>query len=108
MRLAGWTLGLILPPDIVQLGTERSTAVRRERFEPDQVVFRQGERGDRLDVIVDGEVEVVCGDAERGEVVLQRLGPGESFGEIALVSDRPRTATVRSVGRVNVVLPAPP
>ena len=40
-----WTLDLILPPDIVQLKTDRSVAIRREHFEPGEVVFREGDSG---------------------------------------------------------------
>src|SRR5436190_1477170 len=43
-----WTLDLILPPDIVQLETRRALGVRREYFEPGQVIFREGDRGDQL------------------------------------------------------------
>jgi NADH dehydrogenase len=97
-----WTLDLILPPDIVQLETHRAAGVRREYFEPGQVIFREGDRGEQLYVITDGEVEVV---REHGadETPLRRLGRGECFGEIALVSDRPRTATVRAVSASNVL-----
>jgi NADH dehydrogenase len=98
-----WTLDLILPPDIVQLKTERSLAIRREHFEPNEVIFREGDRGDWLYVVLDGEVDVVKRVPDGGEVGLRRLAAGECFGEIALVSDRPRTATARSVGRVNVL-----
>ena len=97
-----WTLDLILPPDIVQLKTGRALGVRREHFEAGEVIFREGDRGDRLYVVVDGEVEVVR-HVRRGELPVQRLGPGECFGEIALVSDRPRTATVSSRTPVNVL-----
>ena len=98
-----WFLDLILPPDIVQIKTEKSGGIGREHFEPAEVIFRQGDRGDRLYIIVDGEVEVVKEELGKGEVTLRRLGPGDCFGEIALVSDSPRTATVRSRTSVNVI-----
>jgi len=98
-----WTLDLLLPPDIVQLKTDRASSIRREHFEAGETIFREGDRGDRLYVVVDGEVEVVRKDAALGEVVLCKLGAGESFGEIALVSEGVRTATVRSLTPVNVL-----
>jgi NADH dehydrogenase len=98
-----WTLDLFLPPDIVQLKTESPMRIRREHFEAGEVVFREGDRGDWLYVVLDGEVEVVQSVPGRGEVPLARLGQGECFGEISLVSDRPRSATVRSVTAVNLL-----
>lgn len=97
-----WFLDLLLPPDIVQLKTEKQAGVGREHFEPGEVIFRQGDHGDRLYVVVDGEVEVVKEEPGQKEL-LARLGPGECFGEMALVSDHPRTATARSVTSVNVL-----
>ena len=98
-----WTLDLVLPPDIVQLKTDRALGVRREYFEPGQVVFREGDRGDWLYVVTEGEVEVLKAVPGRGEAPLRRLGVGECFGEIALVSDTPRSATVRAVSATNVL-----
>jgi NADH dehydrogenase len=100
---ADWTLDLLLPADIVQLKTDRASGLAREHFEADEVVFRQGDLGDRLYVIVDGEVEVLREDSGREPTPVARMGAGECFGEMALVSDQPRTATVRSLTPLNVL-----
>jgi CRP-like cAMP-binding protein len=56
-----------------------------------KVLIRQGELGDDLMIIVSGAVSV-----ERDGVNVNRLGPGEFFGEIAVIDRGPRTATVTS------------
>jgi MFS family permease len=65
--------------------------VREESAEPGQVVIKQGQVGDSFYVIIEGEVEV----KENGSL-LRVLSAGESFGEIALLRDVPRTTTVQA------------
>ena len=99
-----WFLDLILPPDIVQIKTERTPGIGRSHYEAGEVIFRQGDKGDRLYILVDGEVEVVVANPEGAEeTILAHLGPGECFGEMALVGDNLRMATVRSCTSVNVL-----
>jgi NADH dehydrogenase len=98
-----WALDLLLPPDIVQLKTERALSIRREHFEAGEVIFHEGDRGDWLYIILDGEVEVVRDGLGRDRIVVTRLQRGDCFGEIALISDMPRNATVRTCTAVNVL-----
>ncbi len=62
---------------------------RRQPVTPGDVVIREGDVGDFFYVIVSGQLRV-----ERGGRVLAHLGPGEFFGEMALLDDRRRSATV--------------
>jgi CRP-like cAMP-binding protein len=65
-------------------------------FEAGQDVFREGDVGDAMYVIQEGEVELVAASAPPG---LPRilLGPGEFFGESSVLEGRPRGATARAV-----------
>jgi CRP-like cAMP-binding protein len=66
-------------------------------FGPGEVVFRQGDQGDRLFVVKSGVLEVVAAPSDGSEpVVVVYLGTGEVIGELALLTGSPRSATVRS------------
>ncbi|HUH05172.1 MAG TPA: cyclic nucleotide-binding domain-containing protein [Kofleriaceae bacterium] len=59
------------------------------------VLFHQGDRGNTLYVIVEGEVGVVSEGPPRAQI--SRLGDGQFFGEIALVTEQPRNATIEAL-----------
>jgi CRP-like cAMP-binding protein len=69
------------------------------RLEPGVELTRQGADGDAFYVILDGTAEVVVD----GETV-NELGPGDWFGELALLDGEPRTATVTSVDDLEVAV----
>ena len=68
--------------------------LQRETFRAGEVVFREGERGDKFYIIESGQVSVTRLAAGGQPVELSRLGPGEYVGEIALLQNSPRTATI--------------
>ena len=69
-----------------------------QEFQPSAEIVLQGDASEGLYVIVDGEVEIV-----RGEKVLNVLTAGTHFGEMALLNQRPRTATARAKSKSTVL-----
>ncbi len=67
----------------------------RLNYEAAQELFRQGDMGDAAYLIVEGEAAVVV-DAPTGEIEVATLSRNDFVGEIAILCDVPRTATVRA------------
>ncbi|XP_026316831.1 cAMP-dependent protein kinase type I regulatory subunit isoform X2 [Hyposmocoma kahamanoa] len=75
-------------------------------FNDGETIVRQGEPGNDFYIIVEGTAVVLqqrSGQAEGAAVEVGRLGPSDYFGEIALLLDRPRAATVRAAGPLKCV-----
>jgi MFS family permease len=83
----------LAPPAIERL----SARLVRHVAEPGDWIFQQGDAGDRYFVVDGGEVEVIIDGA-----LVRTTGPGQGFGEIALIRDVPRTASIRA--RTSVAL----
>lgn len=77
-----------------RLSTESASADGEiEYFQSGSVLFREGEQGDRAYLIESGILEIsTCSQGER--FVLRMLGPGEIVGEMAILDNAPRSATV--------------
>jgi CRP/FNR family transcriptional regulator, cyclic AMP receptor protein len=71
----------------------------RVAFETGQVLFRQGDMGDAAYIIMEGEADVLV-DAPTGPVAVAMLGRDAIVGEIAILCDVPRTATVQARQRL--------
>lgn len=86
---------------------EKLASIFEERtYKQGEVVFSQGEEGDRLFLVRAGFVEVVTrtGGSEGGERPIVNLGPGQSVGEIALIDKGSRSATVRAIGDETIIV----
>ena len=99
-----WFMALFFPPELVQLRVNTASGIAEQHFEPGDVVFNQGDFGDKVYVIQQGECEVLRENDGGGQEVLAVLGSGEYFGEMALLSDLSRNATVKARTPLNVLL----
>lgn len=81
-----------LPPPALE---RLSANLVKRTVEPGEWIIRQGELGDRYYVIDAGRAEVIIDGAP-----VRTQGPGDGFGEIALVRDVPRTASIRAVTKM--------
>ncbi len=73
-----------------------ATYSQEERFQPDALIFSEGEHGDKLYIVVDGQVRISRRLQGMGEEALTILGRGDVFGEMALIDDQPRSADARA------------
>jgi len=71
-----------------------------KNFKAGELVVEEGHTGNGLYVVVSGNVEVIKGLESDRPQVLNHLGAGDVFGEMALLGEWPRTATVRAVDDV--------
>ncbi len=103
--LIDWALDVPFRIDIVVLAPARTHKLGRAHYEMGDEIVRQGEPGDCAYLLLAGQVEVlkqIDGAVEQVTI----LHPGECFGEISLLCDTPRTATVKCLTPVEaVVLP---
>lgn len=72
-----------------------ATKLFEKAYAPGEAVFREGDPGRALFVVLDGEVEVLH-ETPGGEDRITTFRPATSFGELALIDDLPRSATARA------------
>jgi hypothetical protein len=90
-------------PDLTQQERVSVTAqLDPFRFNPGDVIVKEGDKADRFYIITNGEVEVVRKGAG-GDEQVAKLGPGQFFGEIGLLTGKPRIATVRALKDTEVM-----
>lgn len=76
-------------------------------YKPDEVLFEEGSTGRELYIVNEGEVGVYKGGSEGTLVELARIGPGGVIGEMSLLDNLPRSATVKAVETTKALVIVP-
>jgi NADH dehydrogenase len=98
-----WLSDLVLPAHPVQLNLGGGRGATQAHYEPGETVFEEGDSGDSLYMILAGQVEVLKRVGSASQVV-RTLGPGEYFGEMALLGRHPRSAGTRALTALDVLV----
>jgi CRP-like cAMP-binding protein len=79
--------------------------LRRRRFRRDETIFHKGDPGDALYVVASGHVKVLLPAPDSGEAaILATLGPGQFFGELAMLDGEPHSASVIALEPTEVLM----
>jgi len=73
-------------------------------FDPREVIFKEGDKGDYVCFVTDGSLDVVKKNEVAKDVVIASLGRGRSMGEMAVIDDFPRSATVRARNKTTLII----
>ncbi|HBO84182.1 MAG TPA: hypothetical protein DD641_04260 [Deltaproteobacteria bacterium] len=72
-------------------------------FSPGGFIFMESDRGESIYIIAEGAVEVICRDKGNNEIIVDKLGEGDFFGEFGFFSNGVRKAAIRAVNDVEVL-----
>jgi CRP/FNR family transcriptional regulator, cyclic AMP receptor protein len=73
------------------------------RFEPGEVVFREGDESDTCYIVRSGRARAIREHADGRSITLANFGPGDIFGELAMFDNERRSATVESLERTETI-----
>jgi len=96
-------IGIVLYIIVVVVGFLSRHGTSQVDFAPGEVIFKKGDKGEFIYTIISGNVEIIEETPEEGEKVIAVLGQGDYFGEMALISDSPRSAMARAVNSVEAM-----
>lgn len=99
--LAQVTLFADLPPDELALLAARATI---RSFPKNAILINEGDQSDSLYLILSGLVKVYVSDDEGREMLLDMMGAGEYFGELSLIDQEPRSASVITVEACKIMI----
>ena len=72
---------------------ELAAHIDEQTFQPNQLIFKAGDPGNNMQIILSGAVQTYVTDDEGNRIVVGELGKGEMFGELSLLDNQPRSAS---------------
>lgn len=100
-----WGWEIFYSRDLAHPKGDKTERVSRAHFQPGDYIFREGDPSNNFYIIESGEVEVLKTSPENGqETVIAVLGPGNFFGELALLDNRNRRSGVRARSNVELTV----
>jgi NADH dehydrogenase len=99
-----WTCELLFPRDLAYPRVDKTERIARAQYRPGDYIFVEGEPAVNFYVIERGEVEAIRRDSEGRPTLMAVFGPGEFFGEIALLDGTERIGSVRARTAVEVLV----
>ena len=78
--------------------------MKPKRFKAGEILFREGDKGDFVFFVVDGKLDVLKTSKTSEDAVLATIGKGRSIGEMTIVDDYPRSATVKTQTDVSLLI----
>jgi len=99
---ADWAWDLLFARDLVNLKTDPTERVSHAHFRAGDFVFRQGDPALNFYSVEKGTLDIVRTDEDGAQELVAVLGPGDFFGEMALIEGRPRSASVQARTDVEV------
>ncbi len=76
---------------------ELVTMISRRSAARGSAIMHEGDPTDSLYIVISGRLKVMMGEADGKETILSIIGPGEFFGEMGLIDDNPRSASVIAI-----------
>ncbi|MCB2179509.1 cyclic nucleotide-binding domain-containing protein [bacterium] len=98
IKKSDWFRGL--PDNVIERIQQGAKAIE---LQPDEYLIHMGDEGNSMFLILAGWVKIIVHDEKEGEIIVNHVGPGELVGEMSLIDQRPRSASVVTISAVKVI-----
>lgn len=85
------------------MSNDAFTSLAKVSYKKDDIIFFEGDLESHFYIVESGEVEIFTKNKNGARLSLLKVGPGESFGEFALLDKKPRSATAQALTQVTLI-----